>query len=215
MNLADLKPGNIFEYKSVQAHYRQGVFYVLDEGSKYVNAWATENTVLIVNLETGMVCRHSGNTQVILLSESGEDKMSNRTKDEKGMNHFIDWKFGVPVKVFGPISLTWGLEALLVHEDELTFTLFHAGSSGDTYAKSHYHYELIPYGDRKSPRFPVCQNSMEVVFCNCFDRMVKFASISISQLPRTPDHTGTLTIDNKEIELSQETIAKLIKELGV
>ena len=141
------------------------------------------------------------------------------SENKQSMGHFIDWKFGVPVKVFGRKS-GQRVEGLLVYEDGEVFkTLRQSDNNWQSFYKEDYYYELIPYNARlqswnRSPRYPICQTpGMEAIYCNKGNKMSSLHTVD-SEMIRMPDHTATLTIDGKEIELSQETIENLIKELG-
>ena len=215
MKLADLKPGDIFEYAVQDRHWRTGTFAVLNMVSCYVRDWFVEGLVMVNHLDNGMVSRHRDNRQVILLSKSGEKIMSTDTKEN--MDYFIGWKFGVPVKVIQRES-DQRIEGLLIQETEDAFYVLAAGTYTTIYSKAVYRYELIPYRPSdmgNSVRYPVCTTPKSTAYCNNVDRM-EFMSSAYQPMIRIPDPpTVTLTIDNKKIELSQETIANLIKELGV
>ncbi len=146
---------------------------------------------------------------MILKEQRKANSMNN-----KNMDHFINWRFGVPVIVKGDSGYI--KEGLLIHENESTFTL----NGSNPYSKLTYHYELIPHKNYLaafSPRYPVCQSPARAAYCNSGlgdePQMNQIDSCDINDL--LPYPTATLTIDGKTIELSAETTAELKKKLGV
>ncbi len=219
VTLGQLNDSDVFKYV-VQAHiYRRGKFQRLQQDNCYIRDNATDTGILIVNLKTGRVCRHSKTLAVKLLwsnikSESGENNMDNvkNKKYVKSMDHFIGWKFGVPVKVYvGGRKIQ---ESLLFYEDAVRFKTVNTEGVATHWTKEFTCYELIPYAiGGLSPRYPLCTTLKATAYCNMNDVMERVnESFTIRRLP---DHTATLEIDGKKIELSQDTIANLIKELGV
>ena len=140
-------------------------------------------------------------------------------KQRKGnsMNHFIGWKFGVPVivtaKYQGNQDAVRG-EVRLIDENDSTFIIVHHLGGAFVCVKEHYEYELIPHRYSSfSPRYPVCQTPDFTSFCNGGHKMNLLDTTRSKHLQ--PYSTATLTIDGKTIELSAETTAELKKKLGV
>ena len=134
-------------------------------------------------------------------------------KSQKEMDHFIGWKFGVPVKIFH-CGRSVKDYSRLTHESDVSFRAVNNVGGGMYFSKSDgYTYELIPhkYG-AFSPRYPVLQNPSQNVFCNSTEEM---STIGCTMLKLKPYPTATLNIDGKTIELSAETTAELKKKLGV
>ena len=198
--LKDLKPGDEFEYVNTTKSYRQGLFLVLELNSK-------KDSVLIFNKVTNKTCRHWDQLDVNLISKAKENNMENR------MGHFVGWKFGVPVKIFHHGRLVTDYNRL-THESEVSFRAANDGGGEMYYSKSDgYIYELIPHKySAFSPRYPVCQNSLETAFCNGLGIMPTMGATE-DKLKQYP--AATLNIDGKTIELSDETVAELKKKLGI
>lgn len=139
-------------------------------------------------------------------------------KKGNNMNHFIGWKFGVPVRVLGKYADLGDDEALLIFESPDIFRVLYRNGNFCSYKKLNFYYELIPYKvcGSFSPRYPVCQSPKRIAYCNSGigePQMAQIDSSDIHSVKRYP--TATLTIDGKTIELSRETIDRLKKELGV
>ena len=156
-----------------------------------------------------------------LTCRAKETKMSNEKNkpySEKQMGHFTDWKFGVPVKVHSVERMI--TEGRLFFESDIEFKTVARHGAITRWNKARYHYELIPYeidGCTKQ-RFPVCQSPSDTAYCNRFNNIAKICDCTNDNIIRIPNHTAILTIDDKKIELSHETITNLIeqiKELGV
>ena len=138
-------------------------------------------------------------------------------KEEVTMNHFIGWKFGVPVKVF-----IYGGEGRLlddqrlINEDATSFQTILPDRRVHQYFKVKTHYELIPHSVEGGvkPRYPVCVSSEHAAYCNCIGKMAGFAAGKIIESP-VPASPATLNIEGKTIKLSAETAAELKKQLGV
>ena len=132
------------------------------------------------------------------------------------MNHFIGWKFGVPIQVFSKYAHPTTQEGLLIYEDETTFSTVLSTGALWGFKKCNSHYELIPYRNYdSSPRYPVCVNKENAVYCNAWGKMSALSNLSTKDLVKIPKTAATFTIDGKTIELSAETTAKLKKKLGV
>ena len=132
------------------------------------------------------------------------------------MGHFINWKFGVPVRVSSRnYSSPYTNQVLLINEDDDTFTITFANFTKQ-YTKKIYSYELIPHQgcNGMRPRFPVCQNSAFTAYCNGHGIMTELDRGG-SGYKLKPYPTATFNIDGKTIELSAETTAELKKKLGV
>ena len=149
---------------------------------------------------------------------------------KNSMGHFTGWKFGVPVKVYAKSlaeysydSVITSEEVRLIAEDDSTFTMifYYKKQTGCAVRlKQDYYYELIPHKicGAFSPRYPVCQNSKRVAYCNSSmgePQMAQIDSNSVRNLKLYPIATATFTIDGKTIELSAETTAELKKKLGI
>ena len=214
MKLGELKAGEVFEYVNQYNHCDVGVFRVLDRRNCYLKDWVTDETTMIVHLARGQVCKHAKHKQVILLSESGEKIMSTDMKENMG--HFINWKFGVPVKVFA-FDNGQHSEGRLTRESDKTFSVYWEDGGHANLRKISYYYELIPYGVTycSKGRFPVCQTPRHSAYCNSGVEMEQISSCANGTITRIPDPPiVTLQIGDKTIELSPETADKLRKELG-
>ena len=133
------------------------------------------------------------------------------------MNHFIGWKFGVPVQVFSKYARPLrSQEVLLIHENETTFSTVLSTGELWGFKKCNSHYELIPYVRKDAPgaRYPVCSNYCHTSYCNAQDIMQRIGYTESDTVKKSPP-VATLTIDGKTIELSRETTAELKKKLGV
>ncbi len=139
------------------------------------------------------------------------------------MGHFINWRFGVPVKVYAKSpaeynydsAITSG-EVRLIAEDGFTFAMiFHYKKQTGCAVrrKQDYYYKLIPhkYGTF-SPRYPVCQTPDYTAFCYDSDETT---ILDAGKVELKPFPIATLNINGKTIELSAETTAELKKKLGV
>ena len=134
---------------------------------------------------------------------------------ENKMGHFIDWKFGVPVKVWEADYSEEKFEGRLVWEDDSGFRVITESGNLAYCRKTSYIYELIPYKyEVYSPRYPVCQSSDWTAFCNSGNQMPILDAGAVN-MERYPEKIVILTIDGKIIELSAETVAELKKKLGI
>lgn len=139
------------------------------------------------------------------------------------MGHFINWRFGVPVKVFQCGQQIGNNDNwLLINE---TKNMFITVNPDTLYIRSFYkipvpgisqaYYELIPHKyNTFSPRYPVCQTSDYTAFCYDGDEITILDAGKVKLTPYS-DSVIVLTIDGKTIELSAETTAELKKKLGV
>ncbi len=141
---------------------------------------------------------------------------------ENKMGHFIDWKFGVPVRVIFSSGKSNSRGRLFYEDDSLFRVITDDGVYGWFY-KTQTRYELIPYqyGDLvrnhvNRPRFPVCESPDYVAFCNSGNGMTILDAGDSKKYEFLPiPSVATLNIDGKTIELSAETTAELKKKLGV
>ena len=138
---------------------------------------------------------------------------------ENKMGHFIDWKFGVPVKVAAKNHRDQAAvsgEIRLIDEDSSHFVLMNKTRGACVICnKGDYHYKLTPHKYRGlSPRYPVCQALEYTAFCNSKNVMAVLDAGECTLKPYSAP-IATLTIDGKTIELSAETTAELKKKLGV
>ncbi|KKK85402.1 hypothetical protein LCGC14_2773670 [marine sediment metagenome] len=131
------------------------------------------------------------------------------------MGHFINWKFGVPVRVSSRNSSPpYTDKVLLIQETENTFTVRFSNFIKE-YNKAVYCYELIPYTTgHSSPRYMICENNEYTAFCNGSNIMTELDR-SGGDFKLKPFSVATLNINGKTIELSAETTAELKKKLGV
>lgn len=138
-------------------------------------------------------------------------------KSQKEMGHFIDWQFGVPVKIYHH-NVIYSSDYLLVRETGHNFTvmskIMNMGGQIVFKKADGCRYELIPYKyNMHSPRYPVCQTLEYTAFCNSHGFM-DYVGVNESD-KLWPYSTATLIIDGKTIELSNETVTNLKKELGI
>ncbi len=136
---------------------------------------------------------------------------------QKEMGHFINWRFGVPVRVYernlGGYNHPEHEEGRLVNESSNQFTIIFNDRTIGHRSKQNFHYELIPHqAGVCEPRYLVCQSDKSTAYCNAdssgmsrLNTYCKFDLIPVSQ--------ATLNIDGKTIELSAETTAELKKKL--
>ena len=211
LKLKDLKPGDEFEYVTSTRAYRQGRFLILDKKGSYLESAMQKDCVFIFSYTTNKICQHWGFLNVNLISKTKENNMENK------MGHFIDWKFGVPVKVATQYQKDQKAvtgEVRLVYEDSTFFVIVHDhGGHIVVCNKQYYNYELIPHKYTvHSPRYSVCQNGLSTAFCNANGRML---ALDATQIIFKPYPTATSNIDGKVIELSDETVAELKKKLGI
>ena len=135
---------------------------------------------------------------------------------KKSMGHFTDWKFGVPVRVLRQSGGSFYVEGNLIHETNIEFTMINNAGGVMAVSKANYYYELIPYiCSGGKPRYPVCITPEETAYCNCAGRVITSLGTTCMPITVMPQPTATLIIDDKEIKLSAETVARLKKELGV
>ncbi len=142
----------------------------------------------------------------------------NNMKSQKEMNHFIGWKFGVPVRILNIRSVQIDDFMYLIDETKSYFTAMSRAGNAEVFSKSNRSYELIPHTvcGAFNPRYPVCQNSKRTAYCNSNigeQQMTQIDSNSTSDIKLYP--TATLNIDGKIIELSAETTAELKKKLEI
>ncbi len=137
---------------------------------------------------------------------------------ENEMGHFIDWKFGVPVRIYehnpGGYNYPEYEEARLIDENDSSFILLYDNGDVGFRKKQNFHYELIPHQqDGNGPVYPVCQGEYNTVYSNAQNNPHQFGGIV--NLRIRPTLIATLNIDGKTIELSAETTTELKKKLGV
>ncbi len=147
-----------------------------------------------------------------------EDNM----KSQKEMGHFIDWEFGVPVRVQAKHQVNQEAvsgEARLIDEDLSTFIIVHGRGGVIVCHKQYYYYELIPHkyggpsGGAFSPRYPVCSTPNYTAFCNAQNQMTSLDAGKGYGFKQYS--TATLIIDGEIIELSAEIAADLKSKLEV
>ena len=201
--LKDLKPGDVFEYVDAAKSYRRGKFLVLDPNSE-------KDGIFIFSDVTNKTCRHWGQLDVNLIPKIKENNMKN------SMGHFINWRFGVPVKVHA--QLQEDQEAVsgdvrLIREDGHYFNILTKNGIQVLCNKNFYSYELIPHKySNYSSRYPVCSSPDFTAFCNSRSQMTTFDAVGEKLQPYP---VATPTINGKTIELSAETTAELKKKLGI
>ena len=137
--------------------------------------------------------------------------------DEFEMDHFIGWKFGVPVKIFNRYNELIG-EGRLTRESGFSFSIYWDAGGHDNLAKKNFHYELTPHQqDGSGPVYLVCKNDYNTVYCNA--RVNGLMSFPVfGGAPNNdvkPYSTATFNIDGKTIKLSAEATAELKKKLGI
>ena len=208
MMLKHLKPGDEFEYVTTKPAYRSGRFLMLDDDNSYLRPVAVDNCRFLFSYGTQKVVRHFGEQEII--------KKGAAVKSQKEMNHFIGWKFGVPVKVQAQLQRHQkevSCDVKLIYEENKYFVVINYIGGVIVCDKDYYSYELIPhkYG-AFSPRYPVLQSPSETVFCNSTEEM---STTGCTMLELKPYPTATLNIDGKTIELSAETTAELKKKLEI
>lgn len=135
---------------------------------------------------------------------------------ENRMNHFIGWRFGVPVKVQAISEANQDAvrgEVRLIAESSTDFIVVPERGGVVICHKNYFSYELIPYKYGVcSPRYPVCQSPNFTAYCNSRASMNTLDSTS-KKFYRYP--AAVLVIDGKTIELSEETAAEIKKKLGI
>lgn len=136
---------------------------------------------------------------------------------EKSMRHFIDWKFGVPVKIIKREIHSEVNTGRLIYEDAREFTVINDSGLTMLVCKHSFYYELIPFrNNRGALRYPVCKAPLNTAYCNAYGEVNNLGVTNqCSALTPEPEPTATLIIDGKEIKLSAETVARLKKDLGV
>ena len=147
----------------------------------------------------------------------------NNMKSQKEMNHFIGWKFGIPVKVVAKNQADQRIasgEARLVDEDANYFSIIRRNGEVRVRNKQNFYYELIPHkynypGDTNKSRYPICESPEYTAYCNCLNEMVHLEALTTKTYKFVPIPVATLNIDGKTIELSAETTAELKKKLGI
>ena len=146
-------------------------------------------------------------------------KSEDNMKSQKEMGHFINWRFGVPVKVHAILQKDQEAvsgEIRLVDEADSYFVIMNKKYGTCVICnKNYYDYELIPHkaGVVSGPRYPVCQSTFNAAYCNADESGMSKLGTHYEQLE--PVSIATLNIDGKTIELSAETTAELKKKLGV
>ena len=146
------------------------------------------------------------------------NKQYNKIFGDCKMNHFIGWKFGVPVKVSAKCHRDQNAvsgEVRLVNETASYFIIVIQRGGCVVCNKQYYYYELIPHkaGVVKGPRYPVCQSTFNAAYCNADESCMSKLGIHYEQLE--PVSIATLNIDGKTIELSAETAANFKEQLGI
>ena len=209
MKLSDLNPGDVFRYLDGRPEFLNNLFMKMHQKNTYISPMTKKRRNFIISLNDGMPYNHADRREVEIILKYKERTMENK------MNHFIGWKFGVPVRVSSRnYSLPYTDQVLLINEDENTFTVVFTNFIKQ-YTKEVYSYELIPHkaGVVSGPRYPVCQSTFNAAYCNADESGMSKLGTHYEQLE--PVSIATLNIDGKTIELNAETTAELKKKLGV
>ena len=139
------------------------------------------------------------------------------------MGHFINWKFGVPVRVYehnpGGHNYPEYEEARLIFENGEMFRILFSDETIGVRNKHNFYYKLIPHKNLYSafsPRYPVCQSPVRTAYCNSGigePQMEQIDTCNVNGI--SPYSVATLIIDGKTIEFSAETTAELKRKLGI
>ena len=213
MKLSDLNPGDVFRYLDGRPEFLSGLFMKMHQKNTYISPMTKKRRNFIISLNDGMPYNHADRREVEIILKYKERTMENK------MNHFIGWKFGVPVKIQNRYNPNSKIESMLIWENDNGFRAITEAGPTTYYAKDTFTYELIPYTicGTFSPRYPVCQSSKRIAYCNSGigePQMAQIDSCDVFSVKLYPA-IATLNIDGKTIELSAETTAELKKKLGV
>ncbi len=218
LTLGDLPTKSVYEYVDKNKNWNRNRYAVLDQSCYSFCGQHKDGYKFVVDITTGKICHHRKMLAVVHVVDI--DK-----KEEAVMDHFIGWKFGVPVRVFrrrGKLHIL--PNACLVHESARTFRVLSLRSGQvepdilAPYTKEDYYYEPIPYKapyGQHEPRYPVCQNNGYTAYCNQSKIMKNLGSVTGSLHPVPKPNPATLTIDGQTIKLSEETTRELKIKLGV
>ena len=218
MKLSDLNPGDVFRYLDGRREFLSGLFMKMHQNNTYISPMTEKHCNFIISLNDGMSHNHADRREVEIILKYKERTMENK------MNHFIGWKFGVPVKIFNIRGVQVNGFTYLINETKSYFTTIsksgNVEGSAIVYGKTDYYYELIPHkynygGGVNKPRYPICESPKYMAFCNSLGDMTRLDVLSVKTHKFAPIFTATLIIDGKTIELSAETTAELKKKLGV
>ncbi len=205
--LGDLSPKDVYEYVDKNKNWNRNRYAVLDQNCYSFGGQHKDGYKFVVDITTGKICHHRKNLAIFFAHEK---------KEEVVMDHFIGWKFGVPIKIYTKYQRdVVSKDVRLVFEDESVFTVLVGGGGYTVCDKANYYYELIPhaaYRGAQHPRYPVCKGTKKnVAYCNSIDKMPEFGCTdNIEPIP-----VVTVMIDGRTIELSAETICELKDKLGV
>ncbi len=209
MRLSDLNPGDVFRYLDGRPEFLSGLFMKMHQKNTYISPMTKKHCNFIISLNDGMPYNHADRREVEIILKYKERTMENK------MNHFINWRFGVPVRIQNRYNPNSKIESMLIWENDNGFRAITETGPTTYYAKDTFTYELIPYtyDNVMSPRYPVCHTAKgRTSFCNSGNEM-GFLDNTSSKFDKYS--IATLTIDGKIIELSAETTAELKKKLGV
>ena len=211
MKLSDLNPGDVFRYLDGRPEFLSGLFMKMHQKNTYISPMTKKRRNFIISLNDGMPYNHADRREVEIILKYKERTMENK------MNHFIGWKFGVPVKVYNRNGII--NEGRLTRESVNSFSIYWTSGGHVNLSKTLFRYELIPYkyegrsGGVFNPRYPVCQAGRYIAFCNANNQMIALDAGENYEFK--PYLATTLIIDGKTIELSAETTAELKKKLGI
>ncbi len=209
MRLSDLNPGDVFRYLDGRPEFLSGLFMKMHQKNTYISPMTKKRCNFIISLNDGIPHNHADRREVEIILKYKERTMENK------MNHFIGWKFGVPVKIQNRYNPNSKIESMLIWENDNGFRAITEAGPTNYYAKDTFTYELIPHkaGVVSGPRYPVCQSTFNAAYCNADESGMSKLGTHYEQLE--PVSIATLNIDGKTIELSAETTAELKKKLGV
>ena len=209
MKLSDLNPGDVFRYLDGRPEFLSGLFMKMHQKNTYISPMTKKRRNFIISLNDGMPYNHADRREVEIILKYKERTMENK------MNHFIGWKFGVPVRILDIRGAQIKHFVYLIDETKLYFIGMDKVGNVEVFSKSNRSYELIPHkaGVVSGPRYPVCQSTFNAAYCNADESGMNKLGIHYEQLE--PVSIAILNIDGKTIELSAETTAELKKKLGV
>ena len=207
MKLSDLNPGDVFRYLDGRPEFLSGLFMKMHQKNTYISPMTKKRRNFIISLNDGMPYNHADRREVEIILKYKERTMENK------MNHFIGWKFGVPVKVYNRNGII--NEGRLTRESVNCFSIYWTSGGHVNLSKTLFRYELIPHkaGVVSGPRYPVCQSTFNAAYCNADESGMSKLGTHYEQLE--PVSIATLNIEGKTIELNAETTAELKKKLGV
>jgi hypothetical protein len=208
--LRDLPTKSVYEYVYKDKSWNRSVYAVMYSGSYVFHGQHKEGYVFVADIKTGKVCHHRGELAVLFI----DDK---KKKVEVSMDHFVGWKFGVPVKISGKDNNPDEREQLLIFENGQYFKVLNKLGHITVFRKASHYYRPIPFcvPDTtlypRRPRYPVCQTPSTTASCNNVGIMEGLATtVPLEKIP-----AATLNIEGREIELSDETVAELKEQLGI